>query len=284
MTIITDVVRYNSLRSLADVTIDYTGEDYLASGVSLFPAGGLTFPPVNGNPARIFIKADLLQNAIPHLQKIPKAFHLLTGSSDVSACLTPEFAKWIRLNTKIATWVGTNLEEFEPWMLCVPIGLEERGRIEREPEQLAVENEEEKKPSIDIYLPFIGNTHSSRQKLLNKILEIGHPRVFIEKQRLPYRDYLSRLRSSRYTICPRGNGADTLRIYEAAIAGSMPIVQKTGIWRTHRELGFLIFDELDDIFHVPRYSLKSFINLEKISMSYQVDRISRHQLTNYCQR
>jgi hypothetical protein len=197
---------------------------------------------------------------------------------------TYEFAEWMRSNTKIATWVDTNLEEFEPWMLCVPIGLEERGRIEREPEQLAQLSEEGNNPSIDIYLPFLGNTHSSRQELLNKILEINHPRVFVEKERLPYLVYLNRLRSSRYTICPRGNGADTLRIYEAAIAGSMPIVQKTGIWRTHRELGFLIFEDLADIFHVPTYSLKSFIDLEKISLSHQIHRIFRHQLTNYCQR
>jgi hypothetical protein len=281
---IKDIIRYNSLRSLADVTLDFDGEVYLTAGVTLFPAGGLTFPPINGNPSRIFVKADLLQNALPHLQSIPNAFHLLTGSSDISACPTSQFAEWIRSNTKIATWVGTNLEEFEPWMLCVPIGLEERGRIEREPEQFALLNNADKSRSIDIYLPFLGKTHSSRQKLLDKILEVKHHRVFVEENRLTYRNYLTRLRSSHYTICPRGNGADTLRIYEAAIAGSMPIVQKTGIWRTHRDLGFLIFEELTDIFHVPSYSLKRFIDLEKISLSFQIDRIFRHQLMNYCQR
>ncbi len=106
---ITDVIRYNSLRSLADLTIDYNGEDYLAAGVTCFPAGGLTFPPVNGNPSRIFIKADLLRNALPHLQRIPNAFHLLTGSSDIPAWVILPFCKGVRSRNAMQPWPASAL-------------------------------------------------------------------------------------------------------------------------------------------------------------------------------
>lgn len=284
MNLSSDIIRYNSLRNLADIAIDISGEEYIAAGVSFYPAGSRTFPPITGNPSRIFVKTDFLHHVLPHLQQIQKPFHLLTGTSDVLACPSPQFASWLRENTKIASWVGTNLEEHEPWMLCVPIGIEERGRLNREPEQLYRYNQNVVENSIDIYLPFLGETHPSRAVLVNDLLKLNHPRIFIETKRLPFQEYLRRLRGSRYTICPRGNGMDTLRIYEAALSGSMPIVQKTSIWRTHRDLGFLVFDNLQDIYNSPDYNTRGLIDFDKLKLSYQIDLIYRHQLRQFCHR
>lgn len=281
MKFIKDIIRYNSLRSLADVTIDFSGEDYVAAGVTLYPAGSKNFPPIEGSPSRIFIKTDLLQSALPFLKQLDHSFHLLTGSSDMPACPTPDLPLWLKRNIKLLTWVGTNLVEYEPWMLCVPIGLEERGRSNREPEQLAIQSTGTEERCIDIYLPYLSPTHPSRSNLLQAMVRSQNPRVIIEKSKLPFDVYLKRLRQSRFTICPRGNGQDTVRCYEAALSGSVPIVQRTDIWRLHRDLGFQIFETPDEIFSKTNIYLPKLLDSNALTMSYQADRIFNHQIRNF---
>jgi len=87
----------------------------------------------------------------------------------------------------------------------------------------------------DIYYSFIGfNTHSSRAKLF----KMKHPKnsLIVErkqwhfdqasadnqlKEKIEYENVLSR---SRFSLCPRGFGASTLRFWESLKVGAIPIL------------------------------------------------------------
>ena len=275
-----DLVRYNSLRELADIVIDLEGVDYKNSGIDLFPAGSTSVPAAKPlvNPVRIFIKTDLLQQALPFLSNLENPFHLLTGSSDLPGCPAPEIAIWLKSATKIQSWVGTNLEEHFPWMLCVPIGLEERGRIGRSPENFFSLMTPPGKKDIVFYLPHLSLTHASRQSILNKLLDAKDPRIFVETHRLQFQHYLNQLANSKITICPQGNGYDTLRAYEAIVCGSMPVVFKTPIWRMHQRLGFLIVDDPLEILELPEFPFFSVQGSDFLNMGSFREQIFSHQL------
>ena len=277
-----DIIRYNSLRQLAEIVIDIDSAKYSDVGVELFPGGSGSLPttPVRGNPARVFIKTDFIPACLEFLKSIPNPFHLLSGSSDLPGCNTHEFAKWMRENTRIQTWCGNNLQEWEPWMLCIPIGFEERGRTGREPENLIGLFQHRNEPKeIDIYLPYLGATHASRTTLVSR-LRADHPRVTIEHERLSFTNYINKLSRSRYVICPRGNGMDTLRCYEAAAAGAIPIVLRNELWPMYRRLGFVIVQSIEEIDGLPKYAAFDTDVTMRLSFSYISNQIFLHQMTN----
>ncbi|MEB3214093.1 MAG: hypothetical protein VKL39_22280 [Leptolyngbyaceae bacterium] len=275
-----DLVRYNSLRELADVVIDLNGIDYKNCGIDLFPAGSTSVPTSQPlvNPVRIFIKTDLLEQALPFLSSLENPFHLLTGSSDLPGCPAPEIAVWLKSETKIQSWVGTNLEEHLPWMLCIPIGLEERGRVGRSPEDLFSFTPITGAKNIVFYLPHLSLTHASRQTILEKLLLIKDPRIFVETRRLQFQHYLNQLANAKFTICPQGNGYDTLRAYEAVVCGSTPVVFKTPIWRMHQRLGFLIVDDPLEILEIPEFPFFSVQDSSFLRMGVFREEIFKHQL------
>ena len=48
-------------------------------------------------------------------------------------------------------------------------------------------------------------------------------------ERLSLKDYVRDLCSYRYVLCPKGNGIDTMRMWESIYCGAIPIVQKSGV-------------------------------------------------------
>jgi len=69
---------------------------------------------------------------------------------------------------------------------------------------------------------YYSNTHNSRINLNhlinNKIETVGN---------LNYQDFVGKLSSSRFVICPPGNGTDTHRLWETLSARAIPIVINT---------------------------------------------------------
>jgi hypothetical protein len=273
-----DLIRYNSLRSQADITLDYDFNDYLKAGVDIFPAGAKFLPPYNLsiNPLRIFIKSDFLTTSIEYLKSLKCNFHLLTGSSDILACPSIEFAESLKNDTKICSWVGNNLQEFFPWMLCVPIGFEERGRKQRQPENIfnpILKNEKD----IDIYVPYFSKTNADRVLTIEKIKKLKSKRIFVELNKISYHDYCNKLARSNYVICLEGNGIDTIRIYETIVHNSIPVLLQSKIWNMHREIGAVILEDFNDCIYLPEAPLLK-PNLYMLSTNYQYQKIFNHQM------
>jgi hypothetical protein len=253
--------------------------------VELYPAGNKLIPPQSpiNKPTRIFVKTDFLEQSLQYLRNIKSPFHLLTGSSDIPGCPDREFASMIRAETRIQSWVGTNLVEHFPWMFCVPIGLEEQGRFGREPESLSVLYRSSGEKEIDIYVPFFSDTNPLRREFISALKSQGHKRYTFENQKLSFEDYVARLQSSMFTLCLPGNGHDTLRIYEAVLSHSMPIVLSTPIWRMHSRLGYLIVTSPDEVSKVTNFPNAILPSTVDITVGIIRNQILGHQLRSYRQ-
>lgn len=84
--------------------------------------------------------------------------------------------------------------------------------------------------NILCYCNFSTNTHPIRTHIYNNIknkdfIMFENMGTFLNYS-ISRDTFFERLGTSKYTICPRGNGIDTFRFYDAIYSGSIPIVVK----------------------------------------------------------
>ena len=65
-----------------------------------------------------------------------------------------------------------------------------------------------------------------RIPIWNKMVELGWVDV---RSDLTTEQYIEDLFSYKYTICPKGNGIDTMRMWESLYCGAIPIVPRSGV-------------------------------------------------------
>ncbi len=272
-----EFIRYNSLRGMADIVIDIPSSEYRAVGVNIYQDHVCDLNNMRIFPhAKIFIKTDLLSSCLEFLCNIGVPFNLLTGSSDSSPNDNKELFRRILNLRKLSSWVGTNIIEEDPRILCIPIGFEEFER-ERSFEIIpfAVKNKTEEK-KINILCPFMSITHYDRVGLIEYLNNLG-PEILVQKNKLSLSEYLNQLSQAQYVICPRGNGMDTIRIYEAVLAGAIPIIQKTDIWQMHRKFGIVI-DDWSQLATIPIPPLITPLSIKMLNLNYWRQKISKHQM------
>jgi hypothetical protein len=272
-----EFIRYNSLRSMADIVIDIPISEYRACGVNFHQDYTVDINPTQIAPhTKIFIKTVLLPSYLKLLSSIRVPFNLLTGSSDICPNIYKDLMQIILNLKNLSSWVGTNIIEEDPKILCIPIGFEESER-ERSFEIIpfSVKNKEKNK-KIKILCPYISLTHNDRTDLIDYLTK-ARPEIFIQSNRLPFSEYLNQLSQANYVICPRGNGMDSMRIYETILAGAIPIIQKTDIWPMHRKFGIVI-DSWSQLDSIPLPPLICPTNTMMLNLNTWRELISEHQL------
>jgi len=95
--------------------------------------------------------------------------------------------------------------------------------------------------------------------------------------------YLMNLRSHKFTLCPRGNGVDTHRIWEALYMGCIPIVIRNIVHKDWEDLPILWIDTWDCIteeFLTTAYTsmLEHNYTFEKLTVQYWIDRIRTYSV------
>ena len=275
-----ELIRYNSIRKWADVVYDFPSEYYRGEGVNLAMDLNLGITP-NAFPfnTKIFIKTDLLPHAIELLHSINYGFHLMTGGSDLSPTDNIELRNIVLSIPNLMSWVGTNLESVEPRMLTIPIGFQESERSGSiNLYRYIYENRSIRKDKeINILIPFLGESHTSRKLLIEMFGRKLSETCFSQSTRLSHQRYMNQISKSRYVVCPRGNGIDTHRIYEAVLAGAIPLIESTSIWAMHRQFG-LIIENWDELITVPEWPLMEVPPHEFLSESYWRDKVAIHQM------
>lgn len=95
-----------------------------------------------------------------------------------------------------------------------------------------------------IYCSFMGryDTHRCRIKMKN---ELNNHDNFLFFDSIGFQEYKNLLNTSVFTLAPRGYGYTSFRIYEAILAGSIPIY----IWQNKKVLPF------EDILHWEEFSI-----------------------------
>ena len=98
------------------------------------------------------------------------------------------------------------------------------------------------------------------------------------------RNYLQEIRDSKFVICPRGNGIDTHRMWEALYLGSIPIVKKYVALHEFADLPILFIEDWSDIneaFLNQEYERITNIrtwNMDKLKFGYWANLINNMDL------
>lgn len=155
-----------------------------------------------------------------------------------------------------AVLFGVNMVSSKDGQYCLPLGLENaRLRINtslRYYNIMPLRNRELRKATV--LLSIRRNTNeAARSDCIDKLESLG-----ISNRRLSRSDYRKGLRESMYVACPRGNGLDTHRFWEALYNRAIPVVKRSEALFNGEDFPCLIVDDWADIGLYDRYFLEEF--------------------------
>lgn len=215
-------IYYNYWPSICDWSIDFDENYYKGFNVSPAVQNRL----INFNQLRpndsLFIKQDILignSDIIDRLKNLDFAIVLVSGVSSLSC---PNIRKIANLNT-LKAWFVTNPSILTPKVKPIPIGFQEESRHHPDFVDLMSTNQFIYKKSNLCSLTYhTVSFHKSRPYLIQQIIK--HPLVASTLEKLDYPSYIFALRDSYSSICLRGAGFDTHRVYESLCNKSIPII------------------------------------------------------------
>ena len=222
----------------------------------------------------IYIKTDHLYNGTPRLQS-----HLIvSGHSDLSVTTS----LYERYRPRV--WYSINAESH--YVHGIPLGITNYYAdrpifsIYGNKEQMITVSQRVVDRSKLLYMNFNVHTYPSERMLLQSMYKHCSYVTYDEPEStLEGRErYLINLRSHTFTLCPRGNGIDTHRIWEALYMGCIPIVKNNVVHKDWKDLPILWIDEWDciteDFLHRSYTSmLEKNYTFEKLKVQYWIDRI-----------
>jgi hypothetical protein len=205
----------------------------------------------------IFIHPDGFDCWIDVLQVLDKQHPLevklfIFAGSDLT--ITDEHIElWTMLFPKTMIWIQNYVGSLANCSIF-PIGVNH---------SIEFEEQEKKEPLI---LSHFTAENSKERKDLKEYLETEPSLAKYCLEKLPVETYLERMATAYFSVCPTGNGYDSLRFWESLSVGTIPLVLSSpfieALMEHHPELPFMILESWKD--------LPSFIsaNTEKVYDSY----------------
>ena len=176
---------------------------------------------------------------------------------------------------KIKRWYSQNVDFEHPKLISVPIGIAnsqwEHGNLQL---LSRIKNENHQKTNL-VYKNFDVRTSIARRLgVLEKTQNI--PLIRNRTQT----EYWTDIASSKFNICPMGNGIDTHRMWESIYLDSIPIVQDCINNRQYQELPILIVSDWSSI--TPEFLEKKYeeinskeYNYSKATLKYWKEEINK---------
>ncbi len=194
-----------------------------------------------GNYKKIFLYTHL----IPYFRKyiaprLSNKYVLVTHNSDFEIS-TNELG--LLNNKNLVAWYSQNVTFAHSKLHSLPIGLQNRQFGNLKIYQIHEQSKLIEKNKL-IYVNFNKNTHSSRNFDISFLKKI--PKTTIQEN-IDYQIYIKELASHKFVICPRGNGIDTHRFWEAQYLDTIPIILHKDWTASYSNLPLLIVNEWKDI-------------------------------------
>lgn len=218
----------DTFRAFCDFIYDETGSNVIPEAVGYGDA--------------IFVKTDMLDSFFEAIHPvIASPYVLVTHNGDLH--VPREFEKWLD-DPKILMWYGQNaVTANHPKLRLIPIGIGNsycnHGKTEviSQAQEMAKEVADR---SILLYMNFSVGSHAERYD----VYKLFRDKAFcLMSGPKPFKIYLSDLRNTKFVLCPRGNGMDCHRTWEALLMGAIPVVRSSPLDPLFKELPVLIVDE-----------------------------------------
>jgi len=188
----------------------------------------------------LFVKSNLLEEFLLKYSSSISSSVMICGNSDYDFTQALEIPKSVKRMYLQNSFITNNKEFF-----TLPIGIENlRLSINGLPRLMKPGlpwNRRKKKVLVG---PF-SSTHPERDFLENSIQSLVSKEIDKVKDRLSPKDYSALMQQYQFVLCPRGNGVDTHRFWEALYRGAVPIVIESKWSRgiRHLKLPFIEISE-----------------------------------------
>lgn len=233
-------INLGGLRKLADFSFDvplYSSSDSLGKVANRLMK---SFEKIDSSNLHvIFVNIDLAPHLKSIFTKLQDSFDgiYIIDTRDQSLTQKPD---WVGSK---ATWAAPHIQDPESSSgLCIPVGLEERRRLEN---NLPLPNRSKSKLMKILVGPF-AVTHPNRANLMCKS---NTPVIDVYRDRVNSLKYGMMIQKYSFVLCPRGNGIDTHRVWETLCANNIPIVEDSEWAGYFRRLGFpfVILENLEEV-------------------------------------
>ena len=221
----------------------------------------------------IFLKTKYLKKFLKYMHpKIKKHYILITGNGDEEA---PGEYAYLLEDKKLIRWFAMNATIQHPKLIAIPIG---GGGMSRSHKEAYIHELVMYPPEKEelLYINFRPDNHGERALALDYFADKNF--CLIDAPCSP-RDFLEKVSSAKYTLCPRGNGLDTHRVWETLLLGSIPVLKRNTLDHLYSDLPVLFVDEWSDVTPTlleDRYEEleNGSYNFEKLTADYWLKKIS----------
>ena len=195
-------------------------------------------PPVHGS--LVYAKRDHARTLFGKLKKKRSKIVLVTSESD--DCVAPGEP----LPPQVETWFSSN--SCHPAVQSLPLGLGNSYCSVTAKADLLADFSPRPKTSL-LYVNFRPETNPSVRLPLWEGFGSSSWNGSITRHagNVSKEDYVSTLASHRFALCPRGNGIDTHRMWEALYLGTIPVVEKNQALASFSDLPILFVDRLSEV-------------------------------------
>jgi hypothetical protein len=195
-----------------------------------------------------FVKTDYIsqfhQQYLPHINY---EFVLITHDAD-----NPVTEKYLPIlqNRFLKKWFGMNCHILHDKLQSIPIGIANECWPHGNKQVLLDTANRVLKDKLNlIYSNFTKETNLSQRQNVALILK-DLKDIFLEHQKLSYKDYLNKISTYKFIISPPGNSVDCHRIWESIYIGTIPIVLKSVPMVYFKDCPILFIDKWEDLYEV----------------------------------
>jgi hypothetical protein len=203
--------------------------------------------PCNQKNKTVFINAEFFESLVPVLAQNEKMNAVIHGSG--RPFTIPMFEAIKPLVNHV---YAINCEFDHAMVTKIPIGFADTAtRLKRDAldESLFVKSEKTNLCYLNLGI------YNEEAKFFNcRLLRVHCINAFKNKswvsgdnKKLPLREFLKRMSTCKFCICPTGFGLDTHRFYEAAKVGCRPIVVTSPLDVIYKQFGALIVNDWSEV-------------------------------------
>lgn len=238
-------------------------------------------------------------DVIKFFNNIPKnKFILITHNSDGNITKNPkkynagssndvDFNQ-INLPDNLIKWYGQNIDVIHDKVVSIPIGLENSmwfKEIGKEEKILKKHIEDKKHINLMYVCHNVRTNPTERMEPYNLFSNTNWATVEHGVNGNNFDNYLNKIHSHKFVLCPEGNGIDTHRVWETLYVGSIPIQKRNINNKFYDDLPICYVDKWSDLNE--DFLNKEYIrinnknwNLNKLDFNYWVNKI-KNEIKNF---
>lgn len=265
--ILKDAIHGDKLADMADVSINAPKK---SRGIVFFEEKAFEESMI------IFCKTDFLQTLFNNLKDCKVPHVLITHNSD-------QLINEDVYNTRpdcIKRWYAENVDYETPDLIPIPLGVERPDGMGYSADMSILRDQmrEEKKFKNLVYTCHNKYTNRAVRGVVSE-LHISRPWITHDEYGVRFNHYIDQVYNHMFTLCPRGNGYDTHRLWECLYLGNIPVTDNVYINRVFAKTLPIIL--IDDWSKFNLMSLMSAcqnisnVNLEPLKIDYWINLIKK---------